>query len=216
MTNNLKNRLKAGVNIEIALSIVLAVIVLALILGLFSNNIKKLFESSNFTRVLTKSGTDVVTYDRDYTNSQVNVGIVADPDALLAQVHQSAKDAIRELSQLPQPLSDEDKMNLALQLTLLANSADMSPREVLKIPDPEIGIPYKDLGLQNGVTTDFDQRGYGKYLTNVELESGVKNIPWADESLGQFVYDGSNSGVSEEVTQKRLDLIKSIKKAFLE
>ena len=68
----------AMITVELAISLVLVLVVLFFTLGLFGNNLKDMFASSNFKNVF--NGEDVKTFfamfNRNYSNSQIDIQLL--------------------------------------------------------------------------------------------------------------------------------------------
>lgn len=72
-------RSKSGmVTVELAISLVLISVVLILVMGLFSNNLKTLFAASNFKNIFTGDRSIFSIFNRDYSNSQMDVQLLAE------------------------------------------------------------------------------------------------------------------------------------------
>lgn len=168
---------KAGISIEFVLATVLALVVIFSVLGLFSKNLKTMVANSNFNNLLHKQhATDYDHKNMDYSvaqkNLEQNVQIVAEQGMTVAQYHAQAMATINAIAQLPQPLSDTDKINLAKALTIYVESGTKDARSMIYEPltvsvqgKPQ-DYNYRTLGTDNGIYISYSGPNYSTTVQN--------------------------------------------------
>lgn len=189
MFNKFRAR-KASISIEVSLSVLLASAVLIIALGLFSENLKAMALNSSMTNFFkgNRAKTANTYMDTNPVNNRVtvaqlpaaqNVGIVGDQGQTVDSIHNEAKATIEALAKLPQPLSGQQLIDLALALTLFGESGTEEGGNVLKKAFVEgTNTSYKQLGKNNGINVYFEN---GAQYT--DISSRTSPIYW-DSNAG--------------------------------
>jgi hypothetical protein len=180
-----RNKKMAGVTIEVTLSTLLALTVLFLILNMFSSNLRAMVANGGIQNMFNrdnsfeKTSYSKINSDRTQVKeSQVGVQIVGDQGSL-AWWHQQAIDEIAKLANKPQPLSDSDRMNLALWLTIFAESGDKlyGNNALSNTYVSGTNTSYNNLKNDNHIKIQFGNlftNDKGGYDTTVTLNDGTK------------------------------------------
>lgn len=217
---------RASSTIEVALAIVMALLVLYLVLNLFSGNIQTVVKNSGLYKVTHKDNADKKTaniaMDTDPTKTQINVQIVADQGSL-AQYHNDAAATIERYAteSKTETLTDENIQNLALQLTIFAESGSAGTlvKDLLKTPLPD-GTTYKDFGSSNGIEiTDDPSRSRSKTIVEKNGNLSWKVVYWGTQYKPNTTQEYNPDGaVYSNTTDLRLRVknIEGIKRCFQE
>lgn len=219
MFNRFRAR-KASISIEVSLSVLLASAVLIIALGLFSENLRAMALSSNMTNFFkgnraktANTYMDTNPIENRVTVAQLpaaqNVGIVGDQGQTIESIHNAAQQAIIALAQKPQPLTDNaDIINLAEQLTILAESGTKIQYQTLGETIPGMSMTYNQLKNTNHIVINT----FGTpYYTQVKLTDGTtKNYPWGvPDTNSNYNINPADPNVSQTAEKANIEVIKT-------
>lgn len=160
----LKKEQKSGaITVEVAIGIALAVIVVIVALGLFSENLSNMVSSSGFANMFkNQNKTTYSSFDRDYTNSQVNVQLIGEQG--LAMLRNIANN--KAISQIDKYMSGVDtsvmNVNSIAYLAIAINSI--------------VGSPDICVYMKKDSDKKCDQDGIGGYSYRIHLNGGSISI----------------------------------------
>lgn len=213
---------EASISIEVSLSVLLASAVLIIALGLFSENLKAMALSSNMTNFFkgntaktdnTYMDTNTNRINNRVTVAQVPTGqntmIVADQGQTIEEIHNAAQQAIIALAQKPQPLTNNaDIINLAEQLTILAESGTTAQYQTLGETIPGMSQTYNQLKNTNHII--ISTAGI-IYYTQVKLTDGTtKNYSWGNSNTNpNYSVNPADPNVSQTAEKANIDAIRT-------
>lgn len=216
MFNKFRAR-KASISIEVSLSVLLASAVLIIALGLFSENLKAMALNSSMTNFFkgNRAKTANTFMDSNAVNNRVtvaqlpaaqNVGIVGDQGQTVESEHSSAQATIEALAKLPQPLSGQQLIDLALALTLFGESGIHDGDTTLgeaKVAGTD--TTYSTLASNNHIIITFRDGSQETYIDSID-----KSIDWSTNGGN----DKANSSYRETLAEKRIANLNGIRDCF--
>lgn len=156
-----RGRKAGGVTIETLLGVLLAVVVLFFVIGLFNDNLKNMLTNGSMSNIWTK--TEKTTYNafnKDYTNSQVNVQTLGEQGGTVLETLDdfinAAKAKAAYYTANP-PQNEEQLEDLAKWLTILVMNGGAEARNT-----------YGSLATTHGIDIIIT---YGQYITRVQTDN---------------------------------------------
>lgn len=198
---SLNGRKRAGITIEVMLAAALALIVLFMILGLFSNNLKKMFEGGSINNMFTNNQS-TSTFDKDYgykaTSSQDN-GAVGDQALAMQKIEDYRAEAVSKINYYAglKSLTNEQRLDLAKYLTIFGEAAEIpstaaGQNSISAFQDTALyktsvttdghnnGKSYQTLANDNGITFNWAQ-GTNSLTKVIQPDGSINRTYWGND-----------------------------------
>lgn len=173
----LKNRGRQGsVSMEVIVGIALSIVVLFITLGLFSDNLSNMISSSNIKNIFTGDRTLFASFNRDYTDSQVDVQVMGEQG--LELLRQKANNLALDLIENPYSSANENASSIAY-LALVIQAIVGEPHICLYM-EKESTLPCKDSSI-GGYT--YKIKNIGSSTISVDKVDKDGNVVLADVQI---------------------------------
>lgn len=175
-------RKSAEVTMEMALTLALSIVVLFVVFNLFNGNLATMVNNSGIKNMFKDNSNKIAyqSYQRDYTQSQINVGIMGEQGTTLNSYLSQASTTINKYKQTP-PTTEAQMEDLAKAITILAVNAGSTS------------------GIEPALRTKY---GISIQLNKVDTNTGSK--------ISKTIVNGNTITYSSTTDTDTLSIIKEI------